>query len=504
MTSPPDDRFASLLARLPERGAVVVVAVAPGDEAGVAAERAVGIAQALAESRPHVLLAGIGGCGVVLDGVRGASGPGLEAVFTGESTLAGVAVPSAGRGPVYLPSGIPEAGRAPDREGAARRAGRLVAGLRRSGATLVLLVESDVATAAGLDASADARVPAVGTEVASDGGGRPVPAGGSKAELEPEAGTATAAPSGVAAREGTPRKLGRWRGRRDRGRTGVARAVMAVALVAVAVAGWWITMAVFGPGKPATPESAPPAAGSPATTPGSDSASGSRSGSGAAAAGKVATPSPVARSGPGSRPKAAAARRDEREGKGAPAREARPDRTRATAARDAAVVSDAPALPYSVLIASYSTRADAVRRARRWSADDDMLYLVAPTPVQGRLYYRLFAGATSSRREATGLMDRLVQRGRKEQSRAWDVRPVSLAFRLGLRPSRRSATARADSLASRGLPAYVLPAASAGDTVWQVYAGAFESRDAAAALGRALQEAGEKGELVTRRGMTGR
>ena len=66
--------------------------------------------------------------------------------------------------------------------------------------------------------------------------------------------------------------------------------------------------------------------------------------------------------------------------------------------------------------------------------------------------------------------------------------------------TRPAAEERATELRGRRIPSYVLPAVAGGDTVWQVYAGAFESREAAVRLGEMLAEAGVEGELVTRRG----
>lgn len=447
------------------------------DDARAAAERAVGVARTLAASRAHVLLAGIGGAGVVLDRVRAASGAGLEAVFRGEATLSEVAVRTGHGEPIYLPSGVPEAGRAPNREGAVRRAQRLGAVLRKAGATLVLLLDAEVATAAGLAESADLVLRGAGPE----GTGLPVaPAGKVGPPITSDA-----------EEEARRRKRGRWRRHRKRGQTAVARAVAAVTLVAAAVGGWWITFEIFGPEQPATPELAPRAAGAETMRVGAGGASDSGTASGPTDSSRAARDTKDAA--PGAANRLAT--------RGAP----RPSSTRPAAPLSASRVANrAPALPYSVLIASYSTRSDAVSRARQWSADDDILYLVAPTPVQGRVYYRLFAGAQGSRDDATRLMNRLVHRGRKERSSTWDVRPVSLAFRLALRATRRAAAARADTLTTRGVPAYVIPAVAADDTVWQVYAGAFESADAGAVLARALAKSGQVAKLVTRRGTRGR
>ena len=83
------------------------------------------------------------------------------------------------------------------------------------------------------------------------------------------------------------------------------------------------------------------------------------------------------------------------------------------------------------------------------------------------------------------------------------MRPASLAFRLGVSESRERASARADSLREAGVPVYLVPAAARGDTAWQLYSGAFESKAAAAALEQIIRQAGGRADLVTRRGTTG-
>lgn len=166
-------------------------------------------------------------------------------------------------------------------------------------------------------------------------------------------------------------------------------------------------------------------------------------------------------------------------------------------------VASALELGHSVLVASFSSWPVARERADRYRDEQGGVWLVAPTPVRGSLYWRLFAGALPDEGAARELMTRLVEEGVKDRARAWDVRPTTLAYRLGTAPDRAGAEERAASLRERGVPAYVLPAAAAGDTVWQIYAGAYASRGAAARLGEMLEAAGVEAELVTRRGEGG-
>jgi cell division septation protein DedD len=98
-------------------------------------------------------------------------------------------------------------------------------------------------------------------------------------------------------------------------------------------------------------------------------------------------------------------------------------------------------------------------------------------------------------------MQELVRLGRKETVSEWDIRPVGLAFALGVYPSRVEAEAFEDRLAQQRIPAYTLPVEADGDSAFQVYAGGFESAAAADALGAQLEDSGWEAELIPRRGV---
>lgn len=162
------------------------------------------------------------------------------------------------------------------------------------------------------------------------------------------------------------------------------------------------------------------------------------------------------------------------------------------------VPASAPELGYSVLVASYAEREGARERAAAWAGDG--LYVVAPTAVDGETYWRLYRGAVAGREAGQALNRRLVEAGRKTEASPWDVRPAGLAFRIATYRTRGEAAARSEELAGVGVAAYTVPAAVDGDTVWQVYAGAYEDEAAAAPLRRRLEDEGVDAELVTRRG----
>lgn len=171
---------------------------------------------------------------------------------------------------------------------------------------------------------------------------------------------------------------------------------------------------------------------------------------------------------------------------------------------DAAAASrafeSAPALGYSVLIASYADRADAEERLAELRSRSDGFYLLAPTPVRGVVYHRVFAGALAGRDAGEALMAELVEARLKDGASEWDVRPAGLAFDLGLFADRAQADARVRALAERSIPAYALAAGDAPGAPWRVYGGAFERERASGPLAEMLTEAGEPAALVERHG----
>lgn len=158
-----------------------------------------------------------------------------------------------------------------------------------------------------------------------------------------------------------------------------------------------------------------------------------------------------------------------------------------------------PPLEYSVLIASYASARDARERVRELSERSEGVFFVAPTPVRGTVWHRVYAGARADREAARALMETLVEAGAKGENRAWDVRPVPWAFLVAAAlPSRARAEARAQELRRRGISAYVVPGGEG--TAFHVYSGAFESRRAAGALGERMERDGVDAELVRRTG----
>lgn len=267
---------------------------------------------------------------------------------------------------------------------------------------------------------------------------------------------------------------GRWRRHRESGDFPTLRVVGAILLLAaLAGAWWWYANRITDDGSGGA---GPPEAGAAGTTAvGTARATNVRS----AAAGDDAN---AAAAGDGGGESAVSGGGDDASGANA---------------------ADGSILGYSVLIASYASAADARERVRQLSEQVNGLYFVAPTPVQGALWHRVYAGSLPDRASAQSLMERLVEAGAKGEMRAWDVRPVSWSFRLDGEGGeefgdRSAAESWARQLRERGVPAYVLPAA--GGDAYRVYSGAYESREDAEALQARLQDAGVDAELTRRTG----
>jgi cell division septation protein DedD len=164
---------------------------------------------------------------------------------------------------------------------------------------------------------------------------------------------------------------------------------------------------------------------------------------------------------------------------------------------------DEVSLPYSVAIASYSAFDDALDRQRKLTRSELPVY-VAPTPVRGVIYYRVFAGLLSERSQAEELMAELVRDGVKEAAGVWDVRQVPYAFSFGTYADDEGARARVESLIELGIHAYTVSAPGGvgeGRVAYRVYAGGYESSDAAEPLREKIEEAGLNAELVERVGL---
>ncbi|MYE34999.1 MAG: hypothetical protein F4X23_09125 [Gemmatimonadales bacterium] len=167
----------------------------------------------------------------------------------------------------------------------------------------------------------------------------------------------------------------------------------------------------------------------------------------------------------------------------------------------AAAFQSAAERPYSVLLGSFSDPAEAAERvAEIRTLHGGVLYFMAPTTIREVRYQRILAGAVASEAEASALMDELAAVGVAQEASAWLLRPVRLAYDLGVFTDRAGMEARIAQLASVGIPAYSLETALDGMPVFRVYGGAYENEAAATPMSDALDAAGESAPLIVRRG----
>ncbi|UCF19827.1 MAG: SPOR domain-containing protein, partial [Gemmatimonadota bacterium] len=163
-------------------------------------------------------------------------------------------------------------------------------------------------------------------------------------------------------------------------------------------------------------------------------------------------------------------------------------------------------LPYSVLIASFSSYEDALERQRRWASRAGVPTYVAPTPIRGVIYYRVFAGLLPERRQAEELMTQLYRAGIKDTVRNWDIRPTGLTLSFGVYPSVREAESVQQTLLERGVPTYIVPAGD-GEGLYHVYGGGYEAAEDARPIQDLFERSGladVNAELVERVGLVSR
>ncbi|HSM07732.1 MAG TPA: SPOR domain-containing protein [Gemmatimonadota bacterium] len=438
---------------LPDEARVIALVRDRGSD-DWAAGVAIGLADMVGRERGRTFLANAAGDSRELDRRLDAAGPGLTSALTGAATIASIAHTSAGQRFAYLPAG----------EGALPFSGlrrmrafrRFVAKVREGGGTMLLyLGEEDlVGPAADRPAESAERLQLDGCIALGDVRGvaaelgapllarveRPAPP-----PVEPP--VRAAAPAADGAETATATEPA---GRRF-GPLGSLARLLAVPIAALLLWGAWALL------RPAP-----------------DGGAGGGSSRPAAEADRLASERPSSPSG---------------------AQAAEPVLAAAPEPRGFA----GPAARYSVLVGSYMRLADAMGRRAELS-EAGGLFFVAPTPVRGRIYYRVLAGAFEDRADAASAMADLVEDGRKEMFKEWDIRPVRLAYEVGTFTARDEANQRVRELWTADVPAYVL-SDTAEAPLYRVYAGAFMSEEDAEPLGRRLEELGSGAELVARSGI---
>ncbi len=152
--------------------------------------------------------------------------------------------------------------------------------------------------------------------------------------------------------------------------------------------------------------------------------------------------------------------------------------------------STSPAGPhqaYSLALAAYQVGETAGRQAQRMARRrPDLLFIVAPVRVSGRVYHRVLAGPAEDSLGAERLRASLAETLSDENAARWIVRPTPFAYGLGEFESSEAAEGRAAEVRDAGIGAYVLEVGGPQELLFRVYAGAYQSPAEAEVMGAAL------------------
>ena len=152
--------------------------------------------------------------------------------------------------------------------------------------------------------------------------------------------------------------------------------------------------------------------------------------------------------------------------------------------------STSPAGPhqaYSLALAAYQAGETAGRQAERMAQRrPDLLFIVAPVRVSGRVYHRVLAGPAEDSLAAERLRASLAETLSDEDAARWIVRPTPLAYGFGEFESSEAAQVRVAEVRSAGIGAYVLEIEGMQRPLFRVYAGAYQSPGEAEVMGAAL------------------
>jgi hypothetical protein len=163
-------------------------------------------------------------------------------------------------------------------------------------------------------------------------------------------------------------------------------------------------------------------------------------------------------------------------------------------------------LPYSVHVAGFQNWDDAsefaASTARRFS---EAQFFVVPELRQGVTYWTVMAGMAGDTTAVLALRDRLVAEDVAEEESVggrYDlIQHRPLAYEVAEYRDAGQARARADSLNSRAIPAYVAAVPySDGTERWKVYAGAYRDTASSAPMRELLTGASIQPKLVERTG----
>ena len=167
--------------------------------------------------------------------------------------------------------------------------------------------------------------------------------------------------------------------------------------------------------------------------------------------------------------------------------------------------STSPAGPhqvYSLALAAYQAGETARRQAQRMARRrPDLLFIVAPVRVSGRVYHRVLAGPVEDSLGAERLRASLAETLSDENAARWIVRPTPLAYGFGEFESSEAAQVRVAEVRNAGIGAYILEVGGMQRPLFRVYAGAYQSPAEAEVMGAALNALpGSASELERRIG----
>lgn len=163
-------------------------------------------------------------------------------------------------------------------------------------------------------------------------------------------------------------------------------------------------------------------------------------------------------------------------------------------------------LPFSVQVANFQTSDDAFALVQEIGPRfREAQFFIVPEANQGVLYWKVMAGMAGDTSAVTALRERLIAEKVIDAGLADDrwalIQPRPLAYEVGEYRNADQARARADSLSSRAIPAYVAPVPySDGSERWKVYAGAYRDTASSAPMRDLLTGASIQPKLVERTG----
>ncbi|HEY0671879.1 MAG TPA: SPOR domain-containing protein [Longimicrobiales bacterium] len=159
-------------------------------------------------------------------------------------------------------------------------------------------------------------------------------------------------------------------------------------------------------------------------------------------------------------------------------------------------------LPYSVAIAGYQLLDQAQERVEQLrNQAAGMRFYIAPTVVQGSLFYRVLAGPLPDSSAAVAVRDTLLARRIRTFTTSSDLVEAPYAFLIGSFDRRQDAETAASQTLPNGIPTYIVPVRVPGSAnQYRVYVGTYTGPGDAAFMRTILRGASLPDTLVERTG----